>query len=288
MAQEFIEATGNENEDYWQVQASILENNLKATEKRLGDAERLIKALDRGTGSGSGEGSGSRINAYLAGRRSMVWELRESGGMPRGMNGVEVMYLLPDEFVLFYEDLYCRALGVGMGSPAGTASKRDGGVGKAKGNTRTVLGSESRAQAQGGGKRYRDSPMVVKSERMLNVKGYVDQSLMDLVHGVQKMMSEKKIVVPRGREVVRDGRTKKIAGSRSVEIEGQGPGQGQGAPLESAARGDSRGKGSFDEIGDEIFRCSGDGCRRYMKADWKFCPSCGAKSESRTLSLDKE
>jgi hypothetical protein len=255
------------------------EESVKALESKLSDAERLIRALDRGTGSGSGANGGSRINAYLAGRRSMVWELRESGGMPRGMSGVEVMYLLPDEFVLFYEDLYCRALGVGMGSPAGAASRRDGGVEKAKGTTGTVLGSESRAQAQGGGKRYRDSPMVVKNEKMLAVKGYVDQGLMDLVHGVERMLAERKVVKPRDINGPKNKIGMKL-GTGKVRDNAARSGT-----VESGTVGAVIGNSDTENGGESaIYRCTGDNCKRFLKGEWKFCPSCGAKS-NKTLGL---
>jgi len=124
---------------------------------------------------------------FFAGRRSMARELRESGGLPQGQMGLEILFLLPDNFVEFYQGIFHRALRVGDGS---VMHGRSGGVEKAKGTTGTVLGSETRAQASGTGKKFKRMGLVIGNEKVLQIKDQTDKGLEQLTSEGRRAIGE--------------------------------------------------------------------------------------------------
>lgn len=117
---------------------------------------------------------------YLQGRRDALRELHESGGVAEMQLGLEVLYLLPDSFVTFYQDLFHKAL---TGANGAAVSGKGGGIEKSTGRKTTgiVLGSETNLQVAGTGKRYKNPTTMIGSEKYLQVKAGVDKELMDLV-----------------------------------------------------------------------------------------------------------
>lgn len=124
--------------------------------------------------------NGGVVDPYMTGRRDALMELHTSGGLAEGRVGLEVLFLLPDSFVRFYADIFHRAL-IGAESKAVSGHGVGGGLGKAKGNTGTVLGSDSRLQEKGSGKKWKEPKNSLGSEQMLKVKYAVDRELLILV-----------------------------------------------------------------------------------------------------------
>ena len=157
---------------------------VKEREEREGDKEVKGKkraGIDARIASGSSEALPTLPkveSSYLAGRRSMAYELLESGGLPDSRLGLEILFLLPDWFVEYYQEVYHRALKVDDQS---VMHGRLGGLDKAKGAEGLVLGSEVGAQAKGSGKRWKNRPISVKSEKWLKIKEQLDHALVEAV-----------------------------------------------------------------------------------------------------------
>lgn len=228
---------------YRAEQGRIQERKSRAIVKALGSPD-TVRRLGRNYGKGSGGGSEVR-DPYLQGRRDALRELFESGGLPEAQLGLEVLYLLPDTFVKFYADLFHQALDTNESA----ASGKGGGIDKAKGTTGTVLGSESRAQAQGTGKKYRKPKGSIRSENAMRVKTRVDQELLSLAHlggiGLRR--------------------------SKETNHSGTGVTLGQGTN-ENGRIGQCRGR---------VEGRNGDtkGCGKFLKNSWEYCPECGTKVE---------
>ena len=201
-----------------------------------------------GRDSRSGKGS-----EYMAGRRSLAYELSESGGLNSGRLGLEILFLLPDDFVDFYTTLFHRALDEGVGNRGSAGGGKDGKGGEgddlriAKGRTGTVLGSDNRLQAQGSGKRYRNTGLTIKNERALKVKGLVDKGLRELmVSGTKSLkrgISEESGLTPRSKGSIED------------KPDNSGSSRTGGSVLPGT--------------------CRNGNCRSFVKDSWKFCPRCG-------------
>lgn len=124
-------------------------------------------------------GGGGKSNSYLAGRRALAMELADRGLLTRDKLATELLLLLPESFVKFYEDLFHKAY-TGAGGESAMHG-RSGGLEKAKGQRGMTLGSEVGLQAKPGGKRWKNtSGMGVRSERAARVKDQVDQGLQAL------------------------------------------------------------------------------------------------------------
>ena len=173
---------------------------------------------------------------YLQGRRDALRELHESGGVAEMQLGLEVLYLLPDEFVTFYQQLFHRAL---RGADGQAISGKGGGIEKSTGRKTTgiVLGSETNLQVAGTGKRYKNPAGSIGSEKALKVKEGIDKELMALVGiGLRRLSQLNQPDSNRG-------------------TAGQDAGQCRGSKL---------GRNN------ETKRCG-----RFLKAGWEYCPSCG-------------
>jgi hypothetical protein len=229
----------------------------------VGDSRGNKAPGARGNGQ---DGNRHKVNigqdAYMAGRRSMAQDMADAslGGVGPRL-ATEILYLLPDDFVKFYADLFYMALrGGGLGSPLGAMSKREGGLGKAKGNTGTVLGSASRLQAMSSGKRWRgssdgsggvsDGGVGVNGDIGLQVKRAVDKGLADIVRDAGLMLKEQ-----------REVREQRMPDELKM-------------PDELRATREQKMMGSSHSV-TRGNQCKGSKCGRFMKAGWKFCPSCG-------------
>lgn len=147
--------------------------------------------------------------------RVRVADALRSAGVNEGRVGVEVLYMLPKEFVRAYEELWYEIHGyeqVASGSGGGgdgrslgldeASVKRDeakirkeGGKdadGKSRGVQKGGLSTRAGYGVGGGGKRYKANRdgmrvgMSEKSEEALEVKRLVDRKLMKLVRGVRE------------------------------------------------------------------------------------------------------
>ena len=123
--------------------------------------------------------SDSHVDSFRAGYEACLRKMMSSGQMKGVAVANELLLLLPPEFVQAYEELFWRALA----DPSSVQRKE--GLDKAKGQTGTVLGSESQLQASGTGKRFRNTGFLVKSDKALARKTWVDQKLMGLVDDIR-------------------------------------------------------------------------------------------------------
>lgn len=206
--------------------------------------------------SRSGKGS-----EYMAGRRSLAYELRESGGLSSGRLGLEILYLLPDDFVTFYTKLFHEALDEGLSNKGSSGGGGINSLGEelpaaviSKGRTGTVLGSDTRLQAQGSGKKYRNTGMTIRSERALRVKSTVDKALQELTQDAIRSLRRG----IREESAVRSGSNGSNAFRPASTIQGVG----------ESTRSDSL-PGT----------CHNRNCRKFLKDSWKFCPQCGESTK---------
>lgn len=114
--------------------------------------------------------------------RRRITDLLASAGVSRSRINLEVLYMLPPEFVRMYVDLFDRALGDPI-SRAGDGGKDEGRI-KASGKSKDPMRARSRAGAQGG-KRFVAGSWPVKSEAALEEKRKLDRSL---VRGVERAL----------------------------------------------------------------------------------------------------
>jgi hypothetical protein len=245
------------------------------SKKRTGNSPEAIEAAARSSrqiildakagvevaGGVPGRHRGSS-EAFYAGRRSLAYELVESGGFNRGRLGLEILYLLPDSFVEAYQNLYHQALTL---KDESVMHGRSGGLEKAAGSTGTRLGSEVGTQASSTGKKWKNLPISVNDLGAMRVKESVDKELGVLV-GVMK----------RALESERNDKGERI-GPDEWSDGSQGPGtlkkqtyrcQGTVTQLDANYRGAVIGPAMKD--GQEV---PGDGkvkrlCGRFVKESW--------------------
>jgi len=170
-------------------------------------------------------------------RIGILKELSASGGLAQNRVSLEVLYLLPTEFIeqytiLFFEALREDAKGTDLEARAGEMTVKVSDVKNAKERKR-VRREEGRENegavargAQGEGtKRYRNA-WVIRNERALELKGVIDRRLRELTEDI-------------------------ISGL-------------EGKALELNSR-----------------KCKARGCGRYVKNEWRYCPSCGSGTKDR-------
>jgi len=212
---------------------TLLDEKIGELNKKIEALVKLqeqLKALER---------KGSREQAFFAGRRSMAYELRESGGLASSRLGLEILYLLPDDFVQFYGALFHRALNVG---DASVMHGRSGGVEKALGNTGTVLGSDTRLQSSGSGKKFKNTPMAVGNEDMLKLKQRLDGRLVQLQREFAEYMG--------------------------IGLQGSSRDGGQSQAL----GGETQVSRTSMPV---TIQCRNTRCRSFLKREWDYCPRCG-------------
>jgi hypothetical protein len=171
-----------------------------------------------------------------------------------GRLGLEILYLLPDDFVQFYQDLFHQALQVKDDS---VMHGRSGGLEKASGRQGMQLGSRDRGpQAGSSGKRWKNTPMAVGNETALKAKESMDKGLQDLVRNAKLYMNAQ-------REIRDQAHSEKLGG----KVGSQGPG--------GVGKADQTGGLRSGKSGN---RCAGAKCGRFLKAGWTFCPECGTRT----------
>jgi hypothetical protein len=169
------------------------ERGLMAERRNSVLARAIAAAGQRGSGRGAGGVQGIE-REYHRGRRDAMRELYESGGLTASQLGVEVLYLLPDEFVDIYSWVFHRALRVGDQAISG-AQEGKGSVGKARGNDGkgTVLGSDSamgrrgHGESKGGPGGGRELTPVIGNEKALAMKTFMDKELVKIGREVRMM-----------------------------------------------------------------------------------------------------
>lgn len=120
----------------------------------------------------------AQADRFRDGYMAAIKKMHSSGQMTGMVTANELLLLLPEAFVQAYERLFWTAL-----SDPSAVNTREG-IDKAKGNSGTVLGSDTRLQAAGTGKRYRNTGFLIGSEKALARKQWVDQKLDDLVSDI--------------------------------------------------------------------------------------------------------
>lgn len=221
-------------------------------------AAGIREVLEAGGDSKAPGNMRGSTEAFQAGRRSLAYELIESGNLASSRLGLEILYLLPDDFVQFYQDLFHQALQVKDDS---VMHGRSGGLEKAGGRQGMQLGSKDRGpQAGSSGKRWKNTPMAVGNESALRAKTAMDKGLQDLVRDAKRYLASE-------RELRDQAHSEKLAGSENLS---QGPG--------AVSKADHvRSSGSGVRAGGGI-RCAGAKCGRFLKAGWTFCPECGTRT----------
>lgn len=181
----------------------VLDQKIEELNRKIAVYERLrgeVEALGR---------RGNKEQAFFAGRRSMAMELKESGGLSSARLGQEILFLLPDDFVQFYGSLFHRALRVNDSS---VMHGRSGGVEKSKGSTGTVLGSDTRLQSSGTGKKYKNTTMAVASEKALRIKEGLDKGLAELTQRAKLALEDRESYA--GLEQTLNGRVRPPGGGQ--------------------------------------------------------------------------
>jgi hypothetical protein len=92
-----------------------------------------------------------------------------SAGVDEGRVALEVLYLLPVEFVRAYRELYELCFSSDSGSARDNV--KASGVGRSPMNTRSMSG------AAGNGKKYYKGSWIIRSERALDEKRKLDRKL---------------------------------------------------------------------------------------------------------------
>jgi len=175
----------------------------------------------------------------------MAYELADKSLLNSQKLAMEVLYLLPDDFVKFYEALFHRALLVKDNS---AMHGKGGGVDKAKGAMGMVLGSETKAQAMGSGKRWKNPAFTIGDEVAFDTKAWLDRELGVLVRKAGVRIRDQAAIAKLS-----------APGSRS---DGRAPIRCPGLRAEWLDRGDGTPRPK---------------CGLFLKAEYRFCPTCGTR-----------
>lgn len=116
----------------------------------------------------------AQADRFRDGYMAAIKKMHSSGQMKGVIVANELLLLLPEPFVQAYERLFWTAL-----SDPSAVNAREG-IDKAKGTSGTVLGSDNQLQASGTGKRFRNTGFLIRSEKAVARKQWVDQKLLDL------------------------------------------------------------------------------------------------------------
>lgn len=112
--------------------------------------------------------------------RRRLAEIRASAGVPSSQVSLEVLYMLPGEFLRQYEQLFGRALKADGGEAARNGQQQAmAAVGKAlvRGGSGTRPNtSQVGPSARGNGRRFKKS-FIVQDERALRLKSLMDKRL---------------------------------------------------------------------------------------------------------------
>jgi hypothetical protein len=176
--------------------------------------------------------------------RKRLTEAASAAGVPFGRIALEVLYLMPPDFVQQYELLFTRALRApGSDIDArGRRAEEAAQVGKARNKGGRGVGGRSNVGSRGA--------FAVRDEEALKLKSAVDRQLRKLAR-----------TMAAADEGVAEGSER----GRMAEARGYSGGAG-GLGLRGAA-------GGAGGHGGGHARCAG--CGRYLEGGWVFCPGCG-------------
>jgi hypothetical protein len=109
-----------------------------------------------------------------------------AAGVPSQQIALEVLFLLPSEFVRAYSELFWKALGDPI-SPQGDGGKDEGRV-KARGISNSPMNTRKMRGAQSGGKRFVARVWPVRSEEAVKAKNNLDKRLIRAVEDAHKTL----------------------------------------------------------------------------------------------------
>lgn len=108
--------------------------------------------------------------------RKRLAELMASAGLGYNSISLEVLYLLPEEFIGRYIWLWEKGLGpAGSGDAAGRQAARDGHLGRAQ--TKTASRGDKITGASSTGKKWKRMGLAVRDEKALELKDRIDRKL---------------------------------------------------------------------------------------------------------------
>lgn len=249
----------------YEEKVKALEDEVEALKLRLRAAQATAAAR-----SGMGNGQSSAVQTEEMYRRART-EIAAEAGAGYGRVSLEALYLLPTEFTNAYQRLFLAALKESPGdsgekNPLVKKSPRLTRKGPGHENQRVKLGpSPTTGQmtygqaevldrdpdrgggaARSGGKRHRDH-WLVKDERAFRLKKRVDDQLRELADVALQSLSSSS-PSPSSRAAGKS--------SRLNQADGDDATTGNGA----------------------VLTCPG--CRKFLKASWRYCPHCGTSSSS--------
>lgn len=102
-----------------------------------------------------------------------------AAGVDRGRIELEIVWMLPPEFIRMYRDLFGRALADPI-SPQSDGGKDEGRI-KAAGKPADAMKARSMGGAAGGGKRYVNGAWPIRDERALDLKIRLDRKILAAV-----------------------------------------------------------------------------------------------------------
>lgn len=173
--------------------------------------------------------------------RIRLAEIMSGAGLGYNQISLEILYMLPREFVDRYIQLWEKAYGPPVRG-GGDQMARDGELGRAETSTR-LKGKVVGSGAGGASKRF-SRVMQMKDERAFRLKERIDKRL---------------------RSIGRDMREELLM------MEGSGSDR-------QSSRGGSKGRGSKEIITSEGISVTQCGkCGRIMGEGWRFCPNDGSQ-----------
>lgn len=246
------------------------EEKVKALEDEVEALKLRLRAAQAKRGAGGGDGQSSAVQAEEMYRRART-EVAAEAGAGYGRVSLEALYLLPAEFTNAYQRLFLAALKEspgqtgeanplvkkapkllrrGPGHENQRIAVRDKITGEVTGfDVAEVLDRDpdrGGGAARSGGKRHRDH-WLVKDERAFRLKKTVDDQLRELAEVLAKSLSSpSSSFSPSSRAAGKS--------SRLIQSDGDDATTGNGGTP-------------------AVPTCSG--CRKFLKATWRFCPHCG-------------
>lgn len=117
--------------------------------------------------------------------RTRLAEIMSSAGLGYNQISLEILYLLPAEFVNRYIWLWEKALGpAGSGDARGQQLARDANLGRAQTKT-AAKGNKIGAGAGGQGKKFKRIGMSIRDERALELKSRIDRRLRSIARDIR-------------------------------------------------------------------------------------------------------
>lgn len=121
--------------------------------------------------------------------RKRLAELMSSAGLGYNSISLEVLYLLPEEFIGRYIWLWEKALGpAGSGDNAGRQADRDGGLGVAK--TETGKRGVMPTGASSTQKKWKRMGLAIRDEKALELKDRIDRRLRSIARDIRSFEVE--------------------------------------------------------------------------------------------------